>query len=53
MKYILSQIYNVTVFHFDKISFLVHVLNQLCLPNESLISQASYYDGFNNPCFQM
>ena len=40
--YILSQSYNVTVFYFDNISFLAHVLNQLFLPNESSISQAPY-----------
>ena len=39
---ILSQSYNATVFYFDNISFLEHVLNQLFLPNESSVSQASY-----------
>ena len=42
IEYILSQIYNATVFYFDNISFLEHVLNQLFLPNESSVSQASY-----------
>ena len=42
--YILSQNYNAAVFHFqiDTISFLVHVLNQLFLPNENSVRQASY-----------
>ena len=39
---ILSQSYNATVFYFDNISFLAHVLVQLFLPNESSVSQASY-----------
>ena len=39
---ILSQSYKATVFYFDNISFLEHVSNQLFLPNESSISQASY-----------
>ena len=39
---ILSQSYNATVFYFDNISFLEYVLNQLFLPNESSVSQASY-----------
>ena len=39
---ILSQSYNASVFYFDNISFLEHVSNQLFLPNESSISQASY-----------
>ena len=39
---ILSQSFNATVLYFDNISFLAHVLNQLFLPNESSISQASY-----------
>ena len=43
MFWIRSQRYNVTVFYFDNISFLVHVLNQLFLPNESSTSQASYH----------
>ena len=30
------------MFCFDNISFLAHVLNNLFLPNESSISQASY-----------
>ena len=38
----MSQIYKATVFYFDNISFLAHALNQLFLPNESSISQASY-----------
>ena len=41
-QHILSQRYNATVFYFDNISFLAHVLNQLFLPNESSISRASY-----------
>ena len=41
-EYILSQSYNATVFYFDNVSFLEHVLNQLFLPNESSIRQASY-----------
>ena len=46
---ILSQSYNATVFYFDNISFLEHVSNQLFLPNESSISQASLpHNGFNN-----
>ena len=39
---VLIQSYNATVFYFDKIPFLAHVLNQLFLPNGSSISQASY-----------
>ena len=31
-----------TVFYFDNISFLAHLLNQLFIPNESSVSQASY-----------
>ena len=51
--YILSQSYNATVFYFDNISFLAHVLNQLFLPNESSISQASYRTMVLTICFQM
>ena len=51
--YILSQNYNTTVFHFDNISFLAHVLNQLFLPNESSISQASYCTMVFTICFQL
>ena len=50
---ILSQSYNATVFHFDSISFLEHVLNQLFLPNESSISQASYRTMVLTICFQL
>ena len=48
---ILIQSYNATVFYFDKISFLAHVLNQWFLLNGSSISQASHRimdNGFNN-----
>ena len=38
----LSQSYNAIVFYFDNISFWEHVLNQLYLPNECSVSQASY-----------
>ena len=40
--HILSQSLNAIVFYFDNISFLEHVLNQLFLRNESLISQQFY-----------
>ena len=43
---LLSQSYNATVFYFDNITFLGHVLNQLVLPNKSSISQASYHTMF-------
>ena len=52
-KYILSQSYNATVFYFDTISVLVHVLNQLFLPNQSSISQASYHTMVLTNCFQL
>ena len=46
---ILSQSYKATVFCFDNISFLEHVSNQLFLPNERSISQASLpHNGINN-----
>ena len=51
-KYILNQSYNATVFYFDNISFLAHVLNQLFFPNESSISQASYRTVVLIICFQ-
>ena len=35
-------IYIATVFYFENISFLAHVLNQLLLPNERSVSLASY-----------
>ena len=53
LKYILSQSYNATVFYFDNISFPAHVLNQLFLPNESSISQASYRTMVLTICFQL
>ena len=49
----MSQNYNATVFNFDNISFLAHVLNQLFLPNESAISQASYRTMILTICFQL
>ena len=52
-KHILSQSYNATVFYFDNISFLEHVLNQLVLQNESSISQASYRTKVLTICFQL
>ena len=51
--FILSQSYNATVFCFDNISFLEHVLNQLYLPNKSSISQASYRTLVLTICFQL
>ena len=42
---ILRQSYKATEFYFDNVSFLVHVLNQLFLPNESSILP---HNGFNN-----
>ena len=48
--HILSQSYNTTVVYFD-ISFLAHVLNQICLPNKSSISQASYCTHVLNQIF--
>ena len=50
---ILSQSYNASVFYFDNISFLAHVLNQLFLPNEYSISQASYRKMVLTICFQL
>ena len=50
---ILSQSYNATVFCYENISFLAHVLNQLLLPNESSISQASYCTMVLTICFQL
>ena len=49
---VLSQSYKATVFYFDNISFLAHV-NQLFLPNESSISQASYRTLVLTICFQL
>ena len=51
--YILSQSYNATVFYFNNILFLAHVLNHLFLPNESSISQASYRTMVLTICFQL
>ena len=51
--YILSQSHNATVFYFDNISFLAHVLNQLFLPDASLISRASYRTMVLRICFQL
>ena len=50
---ILSQSYNATVFYFDNIFFLAHVLNQLLLLNESSISQASTHTIIVTICFQL
>ena len=50
---ILSQSYSAGAFYFDNISFLEHVLNQLFLPNESSISQASYRTMVLTICFQL
>ena len=50
---ILSQSYYATVFYFDNISFLAHVLNQLFLPNESSISLAFYRTMVLTICFQL
>ena len=50
---ILSQSYNTSVFYFDNISFLGHVLNQLFLPNERSINQASSRTVVLNICFQL
>ena len=50
---ILNQSYNATVFYFDNISFLEHVLNQLFLPNKNSISQASYRTMVLTICFQL
>ena len=50
---ILSQSYNASVFYFDYISFLARVLNQLFLPNERSISQASYHIMVLTICFQL
>ena len=50
---ILSQSYIATVFYFDNISFLARVLNQLFLPKESSISQASYCTMVLTVCFQL
>ena len=44
--------YKTTVVYFD-ISFLVHALNQLFLPNESSISQASYRTMVLTICLQL
>ena len=44
---------NTIVLYFDNISFLEHVLNQLFLPNESFISQASYRRMVLTICFQL
>ena len=41
------------MFYFDNISFLEHVLNQLFIPNESPISQASYRTMVLKICFQL
>ena len=49
----LSQSYNATVFYFDNISFLEYVFNQLILPNESSISQASYRTMVLRICFEL
>ena len=49
----MSQGYNGTVFYFDNISFLECVLNQLFLPNESSISQASSRTMVLTICFQL
>ena len=49
--YILSQSYNATVFNFDNIFFLEHVSNQLFIPNENSISQASYRTRSGNKPF--
>ena len=51
--YILSQSYNATLFYFDNISFLGHVLNQLFLPNGSSISHATYRTMVLTFCFQL
>ena len=50
---ILSQSYNATVFYFDNVSFLAHVFNQLFLPNESSISQATNRRMVLTICFQL
>ena len=50
---ILSQSYNTTVFYFDNVAFLEHVLNQLFLLNKSSISQASYPTMALTICFQL
>ena len=50
---ILSQSYNASVFYFDNISYLAHVLNQLFLPDESSVSQASYHTMVLTICFQL
>ena len=41
------------MFYFDDISFLEYVSNQLFLPNESSISQASYRTTVLTICFQL
>ena len=50
---ILCQSYNATVFYFDNVSLLAHVFNQLFLPNESSISQATYRRMVLTICFQL
>ena len=49
----MGQSYNATVFYFDNISFIEHVFNQLFLPNESSIIQASYRTMILTICFQL
>ena len=44
---------NAAVFYFDNISFLEHLLNQLFLPNESSVGQASYRTVVLTICFQL
>ena len=52
--YILSTYaYNATVFYLVNISFLENVLNQLFLPKENSISQASYRTMVLTICFQL
>ena len=43
----------VSQFPFDNIYSLAHVLNQLFLPNESSISQASYHTMVLTICYQL
>ena len=46
------KLYSATVFYFDNMSFLEHVLNQVSIPNESSISQAFYRTTVLTICFQ-
>ena len=48
-----AKVNNASVFYFDNISFLAHVLNQLFLPNQSSVSQAALRTIVLRICFQL